>query len=1245
NNGDQYTAAGEETLTYDRDGRLTTRTQGGVTTTYSYDAFGQLTGITAPGSVVTFDYDAMGNRIGKTENGVRTDFAEDPFGLGTLFGEYQGATATHYASGLGVAARESAGSTAFYHFDAAGNTALVSGAAGAAVATYKYLPFGEIAAQTGGLAQPFTFNGQLGVQDDPGDLFHMRARAFDAELGRFTTRDPIGFTGGDTNIYRFAQNDPVNFNDPSGLLIPAVPASVAGQVVAGAPSTVSSFVNGLRVAGLYTASGTNAGLAGAGAGVVETGVATGLSTAGGLTAAGVLGLIGIGTVAGVGSAAVITTGAEALDSSFRNNRDAHAQRLGYPDPNEPHFTPEFVNEWGKNPYFTDLVKKGLADGQSDRDAILDAVRIVKKLGLDTEKKPDDKTESEVVRPSDPNNVIGPAGPGADPVPAIIAPGQFRFDGFVNSEADFPYTIQFENQPSATAPAQVVTVTQTLDADLDLTTFRFTSFGFGDFRITVPADADGTSFETIYDGALATLGVLVQVEAELNTVNGLLQVTFTSLDPLTNEVPADPFAGFLPANLVAPQGDGFLTYSVAPKAGLADGQEFTAIASIVFDTEDAISTPTVTNKLDDSAPTSQITAFASPTSTRQNIAVRWTSADNVGGSGLSGTTIFVSDNDGPLDELTVDDAGNALRFTGLVGHTYKFFSQAVDAVGNKEAVAALPDATITVIAPPLITAEGNKITLTDTDGDIYTVQLKGPAGAVLKYLQIDEDPSASVRGPLDFLVVENSTTQHSLSVSVKRAKDGPDADRLPDGDGIVSIGDVVINGSLSAFTAKASDLNVNGLTATGTVKTIGIRDLARPDEFAADPAITLGGTNVDQTTITARNIADGFTFTTPGIIKGVTAATIGDGLITAAGLGKLTTTLGAFDADLNLSGAVGAITVKGGVNTGNWQGATFGAITVNGGAFDADVTTVGAISKLTVKGGGASGQLSASKIGPVVITGGDFSGVISSVTSAETLGKTPALASLAITGGNLTGEIAALAKVGNVAVKADRSGVGGGLSGELSASSFGKVSLTGGSFSGSVTSLTAAATLAKTAALAGLSISGGDFTGDVRVLGAIGAISVLANQAGTGGNLTDASITAARIAAITVAKTAANSVVLAGADLGADHAFGGAADTFGSGSIGAIKIGAPRGTGTVVTNTLIGAGFTPGSDGIPRGSAADSIFGASEADQLTNLIASLTINGQADAASYFAAGRFKANPKIAGAAVDPSADPLARFLTV
>jgi hypothetical protein len=108
----------------------------------------------------------------------------------------------------------------------------------------------------------------------------------------------------------------------------------------------------------------------------------------------------------------------------------------------------------------------------------------------------------------------------------------------------------------------------------------------------------------------------------------------------------------------------------------------------------------------------------------------------------------------------------------------------------------------------------------------------------------------------------------------------------------------------------------------------------------------------------------------------------------------------------------------------------------------------------------------------------------------------------------------------------------------------------------------------------------------------------------------------------------DAIILAGADLGDDGALGGGDDTFGPGRVGKVSIGGG------VTGSVLGAGF----------SSADAVF--KNADDLVlggsaSKIAALTIKGQADAASYFAAGQFTKKPKIAGAVVDPVTDP--RFL--
>jgi len=73
---------------------------------------------------------------------------------------------------------------------------------------------------TGNLATRFRFTGR--EYDDFTGLHYYRARWYDSNLGRFISEDPIGFAGGDVNLYGYVGNGPLDGTDPSGLIDPSV---------------------------------------------------------------------------------------------------------------------------------------------------------------------------------------------------------------------------------------------------------------------------------------------------------------------------------------------------------------------------------------------------------------------------------------------------------------------------------------------------------------------------------------------------------------------------------------------------------------------------------------------------------------------------------------------------------------------------------------------------------------------------------------------------------------------------------------------------------------------------------------------------------------------------------------------------------------------------------------------------------------------------------------------------------------
>jgi RHS repeat-associated protein len=91
---------------------------------------------------------------------------------------------------------------------------IVDVATGTVVQELRYDAFGNVLLDTNPGFQPFGFAG--GLYDHQTGLVRFGLRDYDPRVGRWTAKDPILFAGGDTNLYVYVVNDPINLLDPLG---------------------------------------------------------------------------------------------------------------------------------------------------------------------------------------------------------------------------------------------------------------------------------------------------------------------------------------------------------------------------------------------------------------------------------------------------------------------------------------------------------------------------------------------------------------------------------------------------------------------------------------------------------------------------------------------------------------------------------------------------------------------------------------------------------------------------------------------------------------------------------------------------------------------------------------------------------------------------------------------------------------------------------------------------------------------
>lgn len=242
NANNQQLTFGTTTETYDLNGNLETSTDAGVTTTYTWNVRNQLTGISRTGLTATFTYDSFGRRTGRTVNGVVVNYVYD--GLNSVQ-EKSGATVTaNLLTGLGIdeffTRTDGVGVRALLP-DALGSTVALGDGTGTLQTQYTYEPFG-VTTQTGSAStSSYKFTGR---EDDGSGLSYYRARYYHPRLQRFVAEDPLGFGGGDLNLYEYVLNSPLRFMDPQGTDIAVI---MNGPVASNPAGHVSIAITGQGV--------------------------------------------------------------------------------------------------------------------------------------------------------------------------------------------------------------------------------------------------------------------------------------------------------------------------------------------------------------------------------------------------------------------------------------------------------------------------------------------------------------------------------------------------------------------------------------------------------------------------------------------------------------------------------------------------------------------------------------------------------------------------------------------------------------------------------------------------------------------------------------------------------------------------------------------------------------------------------------------------------------------------------------
>jgi RHS repeat-associated protein len=243
NNASELETGPSLTYAYDELGERTKTTpSSGPATSYGYDQAGNLISVERPkeGETAeikdTYAYDGNGLRASQTISGTTSYLTWDTTeALPLILND----TTNSYVYGPGnlpVEQISNGGTVTYLHHDQQGSTRLLTGSTGTVTGSTTFDAYGNQTGHTGSATTPLGYDGQYTSADT--GLIYMRARVYDPATAQFLSTDPLA--GVTRTTYNYAGENPLTYNDPTGLFLGMPDTPTNGEVISAGGEAVEA---------------------------------------------------------------------------------------------------------------------------------------------------------------------------------------------------------------------------------------------------------------------------------------------------------------------------------------------------------------------------------------------------------------------------------------------------------------------------------------------------------------------------------------------------------------------------------------------------------------------------------------------------------------------------------------------------------------------------------------------------------------------------------------------------------------------------------------------------------------------------------------------------------------------------------------------------------------------------------------------------------------------------------------------